>query len=236
MTLIMRANGFLTAIALASLAGGAACGSSSGNAPKAEVVETQIKLDLPAPPEFPMPQPLADGSHSVAEMRLRSPKFLDQAVKVTGYVITNYNMNACAHEVGAKLVKENESLCAGKGEFSECSFKVGQKAVTETPNLCNRPHFYLADTPSASLDKAILVSDVPRGIREDEKKDQFLVDEFKKKGPPPDLDPLMATQTQVAVTGKWQQKSPLGFTNSDGLLVFESITPDKPLAPAPAPK
>jgi hypothetical protein len=29
----------------------------------------------------------------------------------------------------------------------------------------------------------------------------------------------------VVVTGKWAIKSPLGFTDSDGLLVYESITP-----------
>lgn len=202
-----------------------ACSSSTGNAPKAEVSETQVKLDLPAPPEFKQPAPLPDGSHTPTEMRLRWAKYLEQPVKVTGYIVSAYDMKKCAHEQGAKLVKENPSLCAGKSEVSECSLKVGQKAIDEAPNLCQRPHFYLADAPGASIEKAIEVVDVPRPLRADEKKDPGLVEQFKAAPPPPETEKYLTEQTKVTVSGTWSTKSPKGFTKSDGLLIYEALTP-----------
>jgi len=62
-----------------------ACGGGDARkGPAPEVAETAVKLDLPPPPDFQEPKPLADGSHTVTEMRLRSGKFVDQQVnKVT---------------------------------------------------------------------------------------------------------------------------------------------------------
>jgi hypothetical protein len=215
----------LPIVVVAGVLGVAGCGGESSNAPKAEISETPVKLDLPAVPDFNMPQPLGDGSHTAQEMRLRSSKYVDQNVAVTGYIVSVYDMNKCAHELGAKMVKEKDSLCAGREELSVCMFKVGKKAVDEKPDLCQRPHFYLADSPGASIDKAIEVVDVPRGLREDEKKFPEIVEEFKKRPPPPDLDTPLQQQQKIRVAGKWSTKSPLGFTNSDGLLVFESLAP-----------
>jgi hypothetical protein len=201
-----------------------ACNPGGENSPKAEVTETQVKLDLPAPPEFKVPQPLADGSQTPTTMRLRWPKFLEQPVKVTGYVVSVYDAKKCAHELGAKQVKENPSLCAGKGEVTDCTFKVGQKTIEQEPELCQRPHFYLADAPGASIEKAVLVVDVPRPVRADEKEDFALVQEAKLN-PPPDTEKFLTDQTKVTVSGTWSQKSPKGFTRSDGLLVYQTMAP-----------
>lgn len=200
---------------------GAACQQSSNTGPKPEVEETQIKLDLPAPPEFVEPKPYADGSHSVTEMRLKGQKMLDQQVKVTGYVVFQYDLNTCARDLGEKLVKQDPKLCDGKKDIVECTSKVGQKAVAETPDQCERPYFYLADAANASFEKSLWVVEVPRPLRDDEKRDPALVEQFKK-GPQP---PQLKVGDKVIVSGTWAIKSPGGFGNSDGLLVYEGSSP-----------
>ena len=201
---------------------GVGCGDGSKRkGPAPEVAETEIKLDLPAPPEFQEPKPLADGSHSVTEMRLRSGKFVDQQVKVTGFVTFHYDLKVCARELGEKMVTADPTLCDGKKDIVECTAKVGDKAVVETPDKCDRPNFYLGDSPNASYEKSIWVVDVPRPLREDEKRDRMLVEEFKKKPPPPEL----TLGQKVTVEGKWTIKSESGFANSDGLLVYGGLTP-----------
>ena len=71
----MRKPPVVLALALAALLG---CDDKPAQKPVA--AETQIKLDLPTVPDFTIPQPLPDGSHTVAEVRLRSAKMLDQEI------------------------------------------------------------------------------------------------------------------------------------------------------------
>jgi hypothetical protein len=194
---------------------------NQASGPKPEVEETQIKLDLPAPPEFVEPKPYPDGSHSVTEMRLKSGKMLDQQVKVTGFVVFQYDLNTCAKDMGDKMVKEDPKLCEGKKDVDDCTMKVGQKAMAESPDKCGRPYFYLADAANASFEKAIWVVDVPRPLRDDEKRDQALVEAFKK-GPQP---PAVKVGDKVSVSGTWAIKSPRGFGNEDGLLVYGGLEP-----------
>ena len=118
---------------------------SGGGGPRPEVEETQIKLDLPAPPDFAEPKPYADGSHSVTEMRLRSAKFLDQEVKVTGFVVFKYDLETCARDVGEKLSRQDPKLCDGKKDVIDCATKLGKKKVADSPDQCDRPYFYLAE-------------------------------------------------------------------------------------------
>jgi hypothetical protein len=204
----------LPALLAAALAAG--CNEGGGTGPRPEVAETEIKLDMPAIPEFPEAKPYTDGSHSVTEMRLRGAKFLDQQVKVTGYVVFNYDLATCAKELGDKAVQADPKLCEGKKDIVDCTTKVGQKAVTETPNLCDRPYFYLGDAPNASFEKSIWIVEVPRPLRDDEKKDPALVADFAKKPPPPKVN----VGDKVTVGGQWAIKSPMGFGNSEGLLVY----------------
>jgi hypothetical protein len=208
---------------LAVVVGGAwACSSGTGPAAKPEVAETQITLaNLPAPPEFPDPKPYSADSHSVTEMRLKGQNMLDKELKITGYVVFKYDLETCANDVGEKMVKQDPKLCEGKKDVIDCTKKVGQKAVTDSPDQCDRPYFYLADAPNASFEKSLWVVEVPRPLREDEKKDPQLVEAFKK-GPPV---PTITVGQKLTVSGKWAIKSPQGFGNSDGLLVYEGSTP-----------
>ena len=217
----MRLLGGTVLFVASAMASACQSSGSGGPAPRPEVAETQIKLDLPAPPEFVEPKPYPDGSHSVTEMRLRSPKFLDQQVKVTGFVVFKYDLETCARDVGEKLVRENPKLCEGKKDVIECTQKVGQKAVADSPDRCDRPYFYLADAPNASFEKSIWIVEVPRPLRDDEKRDPALVEAFKKAPPPPQL----TVGQKVTVTGGWAIKSPQGFGNSDGLLVYAGSQP-----------
>ena len=201
------------------IAGGVVACRATATGPKPEVEETQIKLDLPAPPEFVEPKPLPDGSHSVGEMRLKSQTMLDKEVRITGYVTLTYDLTVCAREAGEKLVKQDPKLCAGKRDVADCTQKVGEKSVAETPDQCTPPYFYLADAANAGFEKAIWVVDVPRPLRDDEKRDQQLVEAFKK-GPQP---PVLKVGDKVIVAGTWSVKSPRGFGNSDGLLVYGAI-------------
>lgn len=196
---------------------------SGSSGPKPEVVEDtpQIRLDLPAPPDFAEPKPYPDGSHSVTEMRLRSAKFLEQEVKVTGFVVFKYDLETCARNVGEKLVQKDPKVCEGKKDVIDCTLKVGQKSVADSPDQCDRPYFYLADAPNASFEKSLWVVEVPRPLRDDEKRDPALVEAFKK-GPQP---PQLTAGQKLTVTGKWAIKSPQGFGNSDGLLVYAGSQP-----------
>src|SRR5574342_77176 len=107
---------------IALAAGMVAC-QGQGGSPKPEVEETQIKLDLPAPPEFVEPKAYPDGSHSVNEMRLKGQKSLDQQVRITGYVVFQYDLTVCARELGEKQVKADPKLCEGKKDIEDCTAK-----------------------------------------------------------------------------------------------------------------
>ncbi|MBI4511851.1 MAG: hypothetical protein HY698_19615 [Deltaproteobacteria bacterium] len=153
----------------------------------AEVVESQVKLDLPTPPNFEEPQTYPDGSHSVLEMRRRGRKFLDQDVRIKGFVLWVY----------------------------QCDPLVAK----ETPEKCERPHFLLGDTADASETKSLQVVDVPRPPREDEKR--VLPKEELANWP---AVPVITIGQKVVVEGKWAIRSPKGFVNSDGLLVYANLT------------
>jgi hypothetical protein len=200
----------LAVVALAACGGGQSGQTSAG----AEVVENQTRITLPDPPEFVAPQANADGTHSPLEMRRNSGKFLDQVVKIKGYVVFKY----------------------------DCVTVLGEKVYKEAPDKCERPHFYIADDKDTSgVERSVWVVEVPRAPREDEKK---VLPKEELNNPelwPP--EPKYAQGDQVEVEGTWSTKSPKGFVNSDGLLIFKSMTvkvpavvEDAPGGAAPAPK
>jgi hypothetical protein len=184
----------------------AGCGGSGKGGSTAtgnEIVELNVKLDLPEPPAFEDPKPNPDGTHSVTEMRRKGGKFLDQVVHIKGYVVFKY----------------------------DCVAVLGEKVVKETPDKCDRPHFYLADAQNASHDKALWVVEVPRAPREDEKK---VLPKEELNDPtiwPP--EPKYAQGDLVDVEGTWATKSPKGFVNSDGLVVYKNMTVITPANPEP---
>jgi hypothetical protein len=195
--------------------------SGAGHSPKQEVSESQaVKLDLPPVPEFQTPQPYSDGSHSVTEMRLFGAKYFDQPVKVTGFVVFQYDLSTCARQQGDKKILEDPKLCEGKRDIVECAQKVGQKIVENEPDLCERPYFYLGDTTSATFERSLWVTDVPRPLRPDERQDQELARQLRENPPP-----TLKVGQKVIVDGTWATKSPLGFANSEGLLVYAKVKP-----------
>ena len=200
-----RVIGVAACLAIATVAG---CKKDQLEGAKAEVQKTSIKLDLPAVPDFVMPQPNADGTHSVAEMRLRGNKFLDTEVKVKGYVVWIYD-------------------CATANRTPEMSDKDVAKMLAEEPEKCIPPHFYLGDKADTPPDRGIWVVDVPRATRKDDKNlpdEERAVMEARWKALP-----SFKLGDEVVVTGKWSQESERRFRNSDGLLVYKNDC-----APAPS--
>lgn len=187
--------------AAAVLAVAAGCAKDEFEGAKAEVAETNIKLDLPAVPAFDVPKPNADGTHPVREMRLKGNKFLEQEVMVKGYVVWIYD---CATAIRTPDMSEKEL----------------ERILKEEPERCNRPNLYLGDSPDTPPDRGIWVVDIPRPPREDEKK--VLPKEMLAEWPEV---PEYELGQQLVVTGTWALKSPEGFANSTGLLVYKALRP-----------
>src|SRR5690606_21353991 len=209
------AGGVAVALSLASVAG---CNKDQLQGAKAEVQETSIKLDLPAVPDFVMPQPNPDGTHPVQEMRLKGNKFLATEVQVKGYVVWIYD-------------------CATAIRTPEMTDKEVAKILEDEPERCVRPHFTIADKADTPPDRGVWVVDVPRPLRKDDKllgKEIVAQMEAEWKALPP-----FKVGDEVVVTGTWALTSPKGFKHSDGMVVFKSMqnlssasgAPDAPGAP-----
>jgi hypothetical protein len=202
----------MSSLGLAAALLPSACKKDELQGAKAEVEETSIKLDLPPVPEFTAPAANPDGTHSVQEMRLKGPKFLDTDVRVKGYVIWIYD-------------------CATAIRTPDMSEKDLQKLMADEPERCSRPNFYIGDTPDTVSDKGIWIVEVPRAARPDEKK---ALDDATLK----EMDaafkavPAFKVGDQVVVSGKWALQSPKGFRNSDGLLIFSALEVAGAAAPA----
>jgi hypothetical protein len=186
----------------------AGCGKDQFNGAEAEVTETNIKLDLPAVPQFDMPKTHADGSHPVAEMRLKGNKFLDTEVRVRGYVIWKYE-------------------CATAIRTPDMSDADVARILRDEPERCNRPNFYLGDQADAPTDRGIWVVGVPRPPREDELK-TYPKEELANW---PKV-PVYELGQELIVTGTWTLSGE-GFIDSSGLLVYKDLI--DPNAPAPTP-
>jgi len=175
------------------------CQEEEFTGPTADVVDTNIKLDLPSVPQFNMPSPYPDGTHPVAEMRLKGNKFLDQDVKVKGYVVWVYD---CATAIRTPEMTDDEV----------------QKILSEEPERCSRPNIYIADKAEDPRDRGVWVVDIPRKPRKDEEKvlPKEVLAEMENA-------PEFEVGQEVVLTGKWSQKSPAGFVKSEGLLVFAGV-------------
>lgn len=181
------------------VAGATACSSSDFEGAEAEVKDTAISLDLPEVPTFDMPSPNPDGTHSVREMRLKGNEFLDTEVEVKGYVVWDYD-------------------CATAIRTPEMSDREVKKLLKEHPERCERPNFYLGDSPDTPPERGLWVVEVPRPPRPDE----------KRALPPEELAdwpevPEYEVGDHLTVTGEWALRSPHGATKSEGLLVYDDL-------------
>lgn len=185
------------------LSGLFACSSDELEGAKAEVMETNIKLDLPAVPEFVVPQANPDGSHPVAEMRLNGKSFLNQEVRIKGTVLWIYD-------------------CATAIRTPEMSDKDLQNILATEPERCVRPNFIIGEDASSKTERGIRVVEYPRPIRKDEKSalgDELVAEMEAALAALPEF----AVGDEVLVTGMWDLKSPKGFHNSEGLLTYGSM-------------
>jgi hypothetical protein len=202
---MLRVTGIAFSLALV-LAGG--CQKDQLQGAKAEVQKTSIKLDLPQVPEFAAPQANPDGTHSVAEMRLRGNKFLDTEVKVKGFVVWIYD-------------------CATAIRTADMTDKDVARKLEEEPEKCMPPHFYVGDRPDTPPGRAVWVVDVPRPPRKDDKNrppEEKAAIEARWKALP-----AFKLADELVVTGNWKLESERRFRNSDGLLVIKNdCTPGTP--------
>jgi hypothetical protein len=198
----LRAIAFASTTALL-VAGVSACDSGDLEGVEAEVQPTSVELSLPPVPEFDLPRPNPDGTHSVREMRLQGNRFLGTEVRVKGYVIWVYD---CATAIRT-------------AEMSEAELK---KVLEEEPERCSRPNLYLGDSRDTPPDRGIWLVEVPRQPRKDELKGlpEDMVREMQEQW---SALPPFQVGDEVVATGSWDLTSPKQFSNSDGLLVYKSL-------------
>ena len=157
----------------------------------------------PAPAPAPEPDPPVDGVYSPRYVQVNSTKLLDQRITVKGVVVWIYD---CVADVAAREPDRSRDEV--------------RKLVAKKPELCKRPHFYLGERKTTPVERAVMVVEVPRPMRADERislsKDQIAA------WP---VVPSIAVGQTVAVEGTWALHSPKGYANPDGLLVYRRMAP-----------
>lgn len=189
------------------------CDKDKLTGPKAEVRQADVKLNLPAVPDFALPA-AEGGGHSVKELRVKGKKLLETEVTVKGVVTWAYDCMTSLRQPGM-------------------DDKDVQKLIDEDPTRCQRAKFYIGDTADTPIEKSLWIVDVPRPynkleIERIKKADRNLANypdrcEPGEKDPAKNVCPPYAVGDQVEVTGKFAVASPHSERNSDGLLVFKSM-------------
>jgi hypothetical protein len=212
---------------VASLMACAGCDKDKLKGPEAEVKKSDIKVDLPAVPDFALPPAPGDGSHTVKELRVKGKKVLDTDITVHGFITWAYD-------------------CPTAVRKPEETDKDVQKRIDEDPTLCERAKFYIGDDKTTPVEKSLWIVDVPRPYNKLEmermkKPERNLPDrcEPNEKDPKKNICPPYTVGDEVSVTGTFKMSSPHSERNSDGLLVYKKMknitqnweTPD--IAPPP---
>jgi hypothetical protein len=189
----------------------AACGDGGIKVPDPEVRKSDVKLDIPKVPDFALPAPNTDGSHSVKEMRVKGKKLLETEVTVKGYVTWAYDCLTSVREPS-----ESE--------------EAARKRIDADPTICQRAKFYIGDEPNTPPEKSAWVVDVPRPYNKLElerikKKDRNDPNRCEpgEKDPKKSVCPPYNVGDQVEVTGTWRLSSPHSERNSEGLLVYKKM-------------
>jgi hypothetical protein len=176
-----------------------ACGKEQLKGPEAEVKPHDVKLDLPGVPAFDMPAPNSDGTHSVKELRVKGKKMLNTELTVKGYVTWVYDCPTAIRQPG-------------------WSDKQVSDYIDENPDKCERPKFYLGDSPDTPPERSLWIVDVPRPPNKLEKK-RLPHDELKMWPAVPPYKP----GDEMTVTGEFRLASPHSERNTEGLLVYKSL-------------
>jgi len=157
----------------------------------------------PKKPPEPEPPPPVDGVYSPLYLRARGTDVLDQKIKVKGTVVWIYD---CVADVAAQQPDRSREEI--------------EKLVAKKPELCKRPHFFLGDRKATPKERAVLVVEVPRALRRDER-----ISMPKDKVDASPEVPSIAVGQEITVEGKWALNSPKGWANPDGLLVYGRLVP-----------
>jgi hypothetical protein len=188
------------------------CEEDQLKGPAAEVRKPDSKISLPAVPPFDMPPTPTDGSHTVKELRVKGKKLLESEITVKGYITWAYDCPTAIREPGM-------------------SDKDVQEIIDEDPTKCERPKFYLGDTPDTPAARSLWVVDVPRPYNKLEIK-RLPREELRNPAPDkcdPKAEPSKSTcppykvGDQVEVTGMWKLSSPHSERNTMGLLVYKRM-------------
>ena len=177
-----------------------------------------IKVDLPPSPNFNItnaPEQYPTGELSIYGLRKKMNTYLDKDVQVKAYMLQIYECPAeqrkCNDELATKSKKDKAKQAKAAAKASK---KGGEPpAVAEAPKPggcrpCDQPHFFMGDTPTTKLERALLVADYPL-------KDW-------NTGKP---KPLVAkTGEQYIVSGTFAINSIGGFAASDGLIIHKKLT------------
>ena len=166
-----------------------------------------VKVNLPASPNFDVataPLQYPTGELSVYGLRKGMSKYLDKDVRVKGYLLQVYECPAelrkCNDEQAAKAKKEKKKAAKGAPPPVAAAPQGGCRP-------CDQPHFFLADSANARLERALLVADYP--IKD--------WDTGKPK-------PLVAKPgDQFVVTGTFAINSITGFAASNGLIIHKRL-------------
>ena len=189
-----------------------ACEKDQLTGPEAEVSKANVKISLPAVPNFDLPPTPTDGSHTVKEMRVKGKKLLDTDITVKGVVTWAYDCMTAVREPGM-------------------SDKDVEKLIEEDPQRCERAKFYIGDAADTPAEKSMWVVDVPRPYNKKEmkvyRKKEERTDPTKcepgEKDPKKSRCPPYKVGDQVEITGTWKLSSPHSERNSEGLLVYKKM-------------
>ena len=177
-----------------------------------------IKVDLPPSPNFNInnaPEQYPSGELSIYGLRKKMNQHLDKNVQVKAYLLQIYECPAeqrkCNDELAAKNKKEKmkqakaAAKAAKKGSDAPPAAEAPKAAGACRP--CDQPHFFMGDTPTTKIERALLVADYPL-------KDW-------NTGKPKAL--VAKTGEQYVVTGTYAINSIGGFAASDGLIIHKKL-------------
>jgi hypothetical protein len=193
------------------LGGPAGCDKDGGKGVEAEVHKPEAKFTLPPVPGFELPPTPTDGSHSVKELRVKGAKLLGTEITVKGVVTWAYDCPTAIAQPGMQ-VKDVMAM------------------IDQDPSKCERPKFYLGDTPDTPAEKSLWIVEVPRPFYKVELKN-LQRSELRnqpdrcdpKADPKKSVCPPYKVGDQVEITGTWSLQSPHSERNSMGLVVYKRM-------------
>lgn len=195
-------RGYLAMAAVLAVAGSAAA-QPVHPPPMVEVVVDSDRVDLPPVPQLDAPAAI-DGVHSVLGLLVRGESFFGREVVVRGRVTWIYD---CATHGGS----------FGPVGPPKATRRQKLKIIAQKPQLCWRPHFVIADDLKLGSPEMWVV-DVPRPLRPDERK--RMTKEQIGQHPQP---PAIKVGEEIVLSGRFDSRSPTGFANSNGLLVYGAL-------------